>query len=336
MTNNTPDKPQKLKKSETLEVRIPYETKQAFLTACREHGTTASEVVRESVQTYLDERERPVQQPERTAEMTNILQFTAKLPPVVRRYGPRVAASGVAALALATFAALPSAAAPDFQAAFRKLDANGDGVITAEEFAGKTGAKDDDVRIETRIIRSGDGKDAPKVVTAKPVEMKQEAFAFWLPDELTSGDAAQQHEYRFATASEIRIDKKDGDADPAVPQITIVTADDMRRHEFEGFDTDKDGKVSFAEFQARQKAMLTRGFEMLDANSDKSLSRDEYDRIGTPPMPKIEGLDDKDGRQIHFVTAGPKYSAEKLNAAFEKLDANKDKKLSLQEYLPPA
>jgi Ca2+-binding EF-hand superfamily protein len=335
----TDEKPQKLKKSETLEVRIPYETKQAFLTACREDGTTASEVVRESVQTYLDERERPVQQPERPPEMTNILQFTAKLPPVVRRYGPRVAASGVAALALATFAALPSAAAPDFQAAFKKLDVNGDGVITAEEFAGKTGGKGDSVQIETRIIRSGDGKDAPpKVVTAKPMEMKQEAFAFWLPDELSDDGAntQQQHEVRFATTSAIRIDKKDGDADPAVPQISIISSDDMRKKEFEGFDTDKDGKVSFAEFQARQKAMLTRGFEMLDANSDKSLSRDEYDKIGTPPMPKIEGLDDKDGRQIHIVTAGPKYSAEKLNAAFEKLDANKDRKLSLQEYLPPA
>jgi Ca2+-binding EF-hand superfamily protein len=336
-------KPQKLKKSETLEVRIPYETKQAFLTACREDGTTASEVVRENIQSYLDERERPVQQPERTPAMTNVVQFAKlaeKLPPVVRRYGPRVAASGVAALAFATFAALPSAAAPDFQAAFKKLDVNGDGVISAEEFAGKTGGKDDDVLVETRVIRkSADGKDVPpKVITANPAEMKQEAFAFWLPDELTGGgaDAQQQHEYRFAASSAIHIEKKDRDADPIAPQVSVVSIDDLRRREFEGFDTDKDGKVSFAEFQARQKAMLTRGFEMLDANSDKFLSRDEYDKIGSPPMPRIAGLDEKDGRQIHIVTGGPKYSAEKLNAAFEKLDANKDRKLSLQEYLPPA
>ena len=38
---------------------FPHETKQAFLTACREDGTTASEVVREQVQSYLDARERP-------------------------------------------------------------------------------------------------------------------------------------------------------------------------------------------------------------------------------------------------------------------------------------
>ena len=332
-------KPQKLKKSETLEVRIPYETKQAFLTACREDGTTASEVVRESVQTYLDERERPVQQPER-ANVVSLAEFTARLHPTVRRYGPRVAASGVAALVLATFAVLPSAAAPDFQAAFKKLDVNGDGVITAEEFAGKSGGKGgDDVTIETRVIRKGgDGKDLPpKVVNAKPLELKQEAFAFWFPKELSGDDdTQQQHEYRFATANAIHIDKKDGDADPAVPQITMISADDLRKKEFEGFDTDKDGKVSFAEFQARQKAMLTRGFEMLDANSDKFVSRDEYDKIGQPPIPKIVGLDGKDDHQIQIISGGPKYSAEKLNAAFEKLDANKDRKLSLQEYLPPA
>ena len=33
---------QKVKKSETLEVRIPHETKQAFLNACREDGTVTS------------------------------------------------------------------------------------------------------------------------------------------------------------------------------------------------------------------------------------------------------------------------------------------------------
>ncbi len=40
----------RMKKSETLEVRIPHETKRAFLIACRDNGTTASEVVRDQVQ----------------------------------------------------------------------------------------------------------------------------------------------------------------------------------------------------------------------------------------------------------------------------------------------
>ena len=142
-TDNSGDKPRnRAKKSETLEVRIPYETKQAFLTACREDGTTASEVVRESVQTYLDERERPDPKKERTLVM--------KFPEPVRRYGLRAAAGGLAAVGLTTFAALPSAAAPDFAAIFKKMDANGDGVLTTEEFlADRNGG--DHVKIESKV-----------------------------------------------------------------------------------------------------------------------------------------------------------------------------------------
>ena len=58
MSTDKTQKPTKSKKSETLEVRIPFETKQAFLTACREDGTTASEVVREALrQSLARERE---------------------------------------------------------------------------------------------------------------------------------------------------------------------------------------------------------------------------------------------------------------------------------------
>jgi Ca2+-binding EF-hand superfamily protein len=343
-------KPQKLKKSETLEVRIPFETKQAFLTACREDGTTASEIVRESIHSYLDERVRPIPQPERSPDMSNVVEFVKNLHPTVRRYGPRVAASGVAAMALATFAALPSAATPDFQSQFKKYDINGDGVVTLEEFTGKTGGADtsDDTTIETRIIRSSkgkDGKDATVVIekSAKPLEfktgeMKQEAFSFWLPEELTGGaDNPHDTEYRFATSSTVRIDTDGAGKDGAdvISAPLVFTREGMQKREFEGFDADKDGKVSYAEFRSRQTAMLTRGFEMLDADSDKVLSQDEYNKIGSPPMPKIDGLD-PDKHRIQIISGGPKYSGEQLKAAFAKLDTNSDKKLSLQEYLPPA
>lgn len=38
--------PRRLKKSESLEVRIPYPTKQAFMARCRADGVSASESVR--------------------------------------------------------------------------------------------------------------------------------------------------------------------------------------------------------------------------------------------------------------------------------------------------
>ncbi len=318
-------RPQRAKKSETLEVRIPFETKQAFLTACREDGTTASEVVRGSVQTYLDGRERPTQQPNRTLIM--------KFPQPVRRYGPRIAASAIAAVGLATFAVLPSAAAPDLQAAFKELDANGDGVLSADEFAGaKPGGEAKDVFVETRIHKSTDGA-APPAASAKAPEMKQDAFAFWLPDELGTPDAGkEQHQYQVITQREVRVGDGPGDAS-AGKHIVEVSIDDIRKKEFESFDGDRDGKVSYNEFSARQRAMMTRGFEILDANGDKSLSADEYARIVSPPMPKIDGQD----REVEIkMQGGPKISPEALSAAFAKLDLNKDSKLSLQEYLPPA
>lgn len=324
--------PARAKKSETLEVRIPYETKQAFLTACREDGTTASEVVRESVHTYLDGRERPTPQRTRTLVM--------KLPQPVRRYGPRIAAGAVAAIGLATFVALPSAAAPDFQAAFKRLDVNGDGVLTAEEFAGPKTDSDDskNVVIETRTRHvTKDGKDtaSPPPASGK-AEIKQEAFSFWLPDELSKDGVQEQHEYKFVSQREVRIqsDDKSGGAGAVPTPPDPPSMADIRKGEFDTFDKDRDGKVNYAEFLGRQRAMLTRGFEMLDANNDKSLSADEYAKIVSPPMIKLSP-DDPDVPEV-TIKGGPKISAEAIKATFTKLDVNKDKKLSLQEYLPPA
>ena len=323
MSTDKTQKPTKSKKSETLEVRIPYDTKQAFLTACREDGTTASEVVRESVQTYLDEREQPAIQEKRTLVM--------KFPAPVRHYAPRIAIGGVAALGLATFAALPSAAAPDFKAQFGRLDTNGDGVLSADEFVGPkdpaTG-KGTNVVIEMRKVeRTDDAATAP----AKP-EIKREAFAFSLPDELGGGDqkAEQQQEFKFVTRTETKGGK---DGDSSAPRTLEFSVDDFRKQEFDSIDADKDGKVSLAEYQARQRALLTRGFEMLDTNSDKALSAEEYAKIVSPPVIRLGGDQDAPPPQIH-IEGGPKASPEALNAAFTRLDANKDGKLSLQEYLP--
>jgi hypothetical protein len=255
-----------------------------------------------------------------------------QFPQPVRRYGPRIAAGAVAAIGLATFVALPSAAAPDFQAAFKRLDANGDGVLSADEFAGLRDADSGkDVIVETRSRHvTSDGKPA-QAPAPKPAEMKQDAFTFWLPEEL-SDDADRQHEYKFISQREIRIEK-DGKNAPE-KHVVEVSIDDIRKKEFETFDTDRDGRVSYGEYSARQRAMMTRGFEILDANGDKSLSQDEYARIIAPPLPKIDA-DEPDTPEI-AIRGGPKASPEAIKAAFAKLDANKDNKLSLQEYLPPA
>ena len=45
--------PRPPKKSESLEIRIPYPTKQAFMERCREEGVSASEVLRGLIETRL-------------------------------------------------------------------------------------------------------------------------------------------------------------------------------------------------------------------------------------------------------------------------------------------
>ncbi|MDP3491820.1 MAG: hypothetical protein Q8R82_01810 [Hyphomonadaceae bacterium] len=327
MTTDRNQKPIKSKKSETLEVRIPFETKQAFLTACREDGTTASEVVRESVQTYLDERERPPIQEKRSI----IMNF----PQPVRRYAPRIAAGAVAAIGLTTFVALPSAAAPDFKAQFSQMDANGDGVLSAEEFLGPKVTADGDEKnivIETRkVIRQGDAASA-----AKPdwtPQVKQEAFAFALPDELGGNDSQEKRqEFKFISRKEAK-EAKDGETAGVTEETITFSVDDFRKTEFDSIDSDKDGKVSLAEYQSRQLQLFTRGFEILDGNGDKSLSQDEYAKIAAPPVIHLSDDPDSPPPQIH-IDGGPKISPEALTTAFTRLDANKDGKLSLQEYLP--
>jgi hypothetical protein len=102
------------KKSETLEIRLPFETKTAFMARCRDEGLTASEAVR----TFIDQRLSGAE-----------------------RRGPRgwrrraQAAAGVLVLLGAGATALPSLAGTLDRAGFSGLDRNGDGRLSRAEFS---------------------------------------------------------------------------------------------------------------------------------------------------------------------------------------------------------
>jgi hypothetical protein len=105
--------PRKLKKSESLEIRIPYPTKQAFMARCRDEGRSASEALRAFIDGQLE---------------------TAK-PAPPRRATPWRLIAGAAIVAAMGAAAVPSLARPGLNAAeFAALDANHDGVLTYAEF----------------------------------------------------------------------------------------------------------------------------------------------------------------------------------------------------------
>ena len=104
--------PRKLKKSETLEIRIPYPTKVAFMARCRDDGRSASEALRAFIDGELDRRPYPL--------------------PGGRRRPWRLIAGAALAAAMGAIA-VPSLARPGLAAEFARLDADQDGRITAAE-----------------------------------------------------------------------------------------------------------------------------------------------------------------------------------------------------------
>jgi hypothetical protein len=111
--------PRKLKKSETLEIRLPYPTKLAFMARCQETGVSASEALRG----FIDGELAP--------------------PAPTRRKAPRLIIGGLIAAAVGAIA-VPSLAGPAVakglardlvsRVAFERIDANHDGVISFAEY----------------------------------------------------------------------------------------------------------------------------------------------------------------------------------------------------------
>jgi hypothetical protein len=123
----------RLKKSETLEIRLPYPTKLAFMARCRDEGRSASEALRHFIDGHI-EVHRPARRP-------------------ILLGGGRLLAGALIAAAMGAVA-LPSLARPSLRAEFDRLaadpaagittadlvrlDANHDGKVSFEEFRAQT------------------------------------------------------------------------------------------------------------------------------------------------------------------------------------------------------
>jgi hypothetical protein len=97
-----------LKKSETIEIRLPHPTKVAFMARCREDGRSASEALRGFIDGQIDGV-------------------------VARRSPPWRLLAGAFMAAAAGAVALPSLAHTSEKAGFERFDANRDGRISGAE-----------------------------------------------------------------------------------------------------------------------------------------------------------------------------------------------------------
>ena len=101
--------PRPPKKSETLEIRLPHPTKQAFMARCRDDGRSASEALRGFIDAHLDHPSPP-------APAHRLTRWVA----------------GAVMAAAAGAIALPSLAHPASD--FQRLDADRDGAVSVAEF----------------------------------------------------------------------------------------------------------------------------------------------------------------------------------------------------------
>ena len=106
-----------VKKGESLEIRIPYDTKAAFMTRCRDDGVSASEALRGFIEARLAD------QPSEAAARSG-------------RPWLRLAAGAMAALGLGA-TALPTLARPLERAGFDQLDADRSGRLEQAEFTAR-------------------------------------------------------------------------------------------------------------------------------------------------------------------------------------------------------
>ena len=231
------------KKSETLEVRVPHEVKDALMRKARAEGRSASDVVRTCIADYLDGERKEASS-----------MFVSWKPAAA------VGALGVAIL-WSALTPTPAGAGPDFRAAFEHFDQNHDQQISLDEFLGRN----TDMLFINRADRPADPSIDKK---------------FTLP-----------------------IGRK---VPPPLPGASHPPRE-MLQSEFALEDRDKNGSVTFEEFEAYHRQMLHDGFATVDGDHDGTVDATEYRAA---------------------IAAAPGDGA----ARFEDIDANHDGRITEEEF----
>lgn len=261
------------KKSEVIELRLPYDTKTAFMTKVRQEGTTASAVLRAYIEAYLErsaERRHVFKPMERPMK----LQLTGDPTTSANRHWRSALAAFTTLLGLGAVALVisPANAVPDLAAAFEHLDADGDGVLTPDEFSGAVsrGAPPRAVQGDQTVVNLSQEKPSSSDVL------------------LTVGEPTTGSGVGFLA----RLHHSESLANSFV--------DEPAKAEFANLDADGDSVVDFEEFASRHRAVLATLFEAIDNNRDGFADATELGSAnadGTFPSEFVAALDiNADGR----------------------------------------
>lgn len=243
------------KKSDVLEVHLPHGTKQAFMQKARDAGRPASELIRDFIDHYLVAGDIP--QPstwERTMTM-------------VKKHGRGISAALVAAIAAVAIglSVAPVTAFPDLKAAFGLLDANGDGVVTLEEFSTPRTVARTYPAAPALPVETASAPTAVPALPAVSLRSRDDDSSAWLPTVRPSDTIFLELAPAPAMPGDTSIARG---AAVSMPSITITDGSAFMAEEFAAMDKDGDGKLSYGEFEARHKAMLETAFTEMDLDGN--------------------------------------------------------------------
>jgi Ca2+-binding EF-hand superfamily protein len=230
------------KKSETLEVRVPHEVKDALMRKARAEGRSASDVVRTCIVNYLDGERK---------EASSMF--------VSWRPAAAAGALGVAVLWLA-LAPAPAGAGPDFRAAFEHFDQNHDRLISLDEFL----SRNTDTLFINRADRPAD----------RPIAKK---FTLPIGHKVPSPLPGASHPSREMLQSEFALEDRENGS---VSFEEFEAYHRQMLHDgFATVDGDHDGTLDPTEYRAAIAAAPGDGaarFDDLDANHDGRITEEEF------------------------------------------------------------
>jgi Ca2+-binding EF-hand superfamily protein len=244
------------KKSESIEVRVPYELKQEFMQRAAQEGISASDLIRRFMADYL----APASKESR--------------PMYVTALKPAALASAMAAAAVFTLAS-PSVvqATPDLKAVFDRFDGDKSGAISAAEFAKGMTANQ-------LVLR---GPAAPPGAEKKVMPYSSEEA----PPKGAADTVIMRADVIAPVGHEAMVIPMRG-APPAAG--TFVPPAEMTQQEFARHDLNRDGKVEFAEFRDHHRRLMQAGFRKHDANGDGYVDASELAAIRKLLPPGATGL----------------------------------------------